>query len=837
MVRKYILFISVVLLFSVIAYGQDIEKKEDIQKKDAATTMGNDHAMPAAKNHDVTELKKRPPLPPPIERRKKILKPVVDQSKNQPVAPRKNIQEIKQNQIEAGTDKAKKSHSIKPSLSDVKKTAAPPTAEIKEPVNKAQQAGPPKPALTVKSKTTAPQTPEIKAPFNQAQQVPALNTPAIQTVAPPISKPSDKIQPDTKQFKPSSPIFPVIQSAVPQSSEIIKDPNANVSSGIGLPTPLENKLSLGSTPDPSIITTKPMVPPSPDIVTSRTIVSKGNISLNFDDADIYSVIQTVFSEILKVNYIIDPKVKGRVTFRSVAPVPKENVLPLMEVILRLNGVAVIEENSLYRIIPISDLAREPSAINIGRKAENVDIKGQALLQVVPINYVQSSEIIKLIAPFTSTNAVIVDVPKTNHIIVVDTDANVKRLMQLIDIFDSEQRKNKGPQVFVHHVQNGKAKDICALLQQIFLGSTTSGQTTAAGYVKSLSPSPTSMSTSAPRPQAQGTGTTNQDRTESLVSDLVKIYADEILNAIIILGTPEDYDTVKGTIAKLDIVPRQVLIEGEIASIQLIDKMSLGLAWSLKTNALNLNPVTIALNQKQLSSEDFLKSTGLSLIGIDSGNSVRATINALASKSKAKLLASPHIMVSDNHEARIQVGQQVPIPTSQFYNTAGVASTQTTIQYKDIGVILKVKPQINDSGLVALEISQEVSTYSTVELSGQDEIILNKTEASTNLVVQDGQTIVIGGLIREDDSRSRQGIPFIYKIPLLGYLFGNTDNDASRSELVIMLTPHVIKNQQDAKNITNQFTDTMTDEEMSKEVKKGIHIKEVLEPKKDVQIKK
>ena len=339
----------------------------------------------------------------------------------------------------------------------------------------------------------------------------------------------------------------------------------------------------------------------------------------------------------------------------------------------------------------------------------------------------------------------------------------------------------------------------------------------------------STATSAARPQAQGT--INQGKTENLVSDLVKIYADEVLNAIIILGTPEDYEVIKGTIAKLDIVPRQVLIEGAIASIQLTDKMSLGLAWSLKTNGLNMNPVTISLNPSSLSS-DTSKTSGLSLIGIDSGNSVRAVINALASKSKAKLLASPHIMVSDNHEARIQVGQQVPIPTSEFYNNAGVASTQTTIQYKDIGIILKVKPQINDSGLVALEISQEVSTYSKEQLSGQDEIILNKTEASTNLVVQDGQTIVIGGLIREDDSKSRQGIPFIYKIPLLGYLFGNMDNDVSRSELVIMLTPHVIKNQQDAKIITNEFTGKMTDEEMNKEIKKGIQLKDI-EPKKEV----
>jgi len=192
------------------------------------------------------------------------------------------------------------------------------------------------------------------------------------------------------------------------------------------------------------------------------------------------------------------------------------------------------------------------------------------------------------------------------------------------------------------------------------------------------------------------------------------------------------------------------------------------------------------------------------------------------------------MVSDNHEARIQVGQQVPLVTSETYGSSGTTSVPIrTIQYTDIGMILKVKPQINDSGLVALEISQEVSTYSKDTLyADETQIILNKTAASTNLVVQDGQTIVIGGLIREDDSRARSGIPFIYKIPLLGYLFGNTENEDSRTELVILLTPYVVKNQQDAKSVTNNFVDRVTDKKMSMEVKKGIKVK-AEEQKKEV----
>jgi type II secretory pathway component GspD/PulD (secretin) len=155
-----------------------------------------------------------------------------------------------------------------------------------------------------------------------------------------------------------------------------------------------------------------------------------------------------------------------------------------------------------------------------------------------------------------------------------------------------------------------------------------------------------VSVPAIRPNVQGTA--SQGGTDALVSDLVKIYADEILNAIIILGTPEDYEVIKGTITKLDIVPRQVLIEGTIASIQLTDKMSLGLAWSIKNNIFNMDAFTISMNPTSLNIDTTKAnpgSSGLNMIGIDSGGSVRAVINALASQSKAKLLASPHIMVS------------------------------------------------------------------------------------------------------------------------------------------------------------------------------------------------
>jgi general secretion pathway protein D len=190
--------------------------------------------------------------------------------------------------------------------------------------------------------------------------------------------------------------------------------------------------------------------------------------------------------------------------------------------------------------------------------------------------------------------------------------------------------------------------------------------------------------------------------------------------------------------------------------------------------------------------------------------VRALVTALASESKGRVLAAPHILVSDNHEARIQVGQSVPIVTAQTYGTPGIAPQQV-IEYKDIGIILKVKPQVNESGLVALDIHQEVSTFTTQKLFvDSTQIILNKTEASSSLVVQDGQTIIIGGLIREDTTKSISGIPYLSKIPIVGYLFGGRERDVSRTEIIMLLTPRVLRNQKEAKDTTSGYIDKFTE---------------------------
>lgn len=567
----------------------------------------------------------------------------------------------------------------------------------------------------------------------------------------------------------------------------------------------------------SSVTTPPQKPPRND--KNRARPTAGSISLNFDDADVYSVIQTIFGEILRVNYVIDQRVKGRVTFRSVAPVARDQVLPVMEVILRLNGVGVVEESGLYRLVPIGDVSREPAEVTLGRDPDSIVVQGKSIIQVVPLMHSQSSEIIRLITPFITTSAVVVDVSSINHIILVDTDSNVRRLLRLIDLFDNEQTKKKKPRVYVYHVQNNKAKDIANILQYIFFGS---GQSTlAAPAAGSSSPATNTASpsrqTPAPssHPVIASTAAAGSSRTmEGLISPITRIMAEENLNSLIILAIPEDYDVIKEAVERVDLIPRQVVIEGVIAEITLKDDLKLGVSWALQFSPDGMNGVlgavkgTVGFNVSGATPTATTGSGTFTFAGTV-GSDFKTVIDMLATTSKAKLLAVPHVLVSDNKEARIQVGEQVPIVTSETFGSSTVAP-QRTIQYKDIGIILKVKPRINQGGLVSLDLSQEVSSYDTIKLfDGEENIIVKKTEATTNLVVQDGQTILIGGLIREDISSARSGIPFLSKIPVLGYLFGSTTDENHRKELIILLTPRVIKSHADAQRTTSDYIDDIT----------------------------
>jgi len=617
-----------------------------------------------------------------------------------------------------------------------------------------------------------------------AQPTPAPGTPQEAPAPPPPAGP------ETPGTTPSQP--------APRTAPPARPPEFTA------PPPAPSPPQRAQTPPASRVQ-----PPRPAAVQRPGI---GRISLNFDDADVFSVIQTIFGEILRVNYIVDQRVKGRVTFRSVAPVTIDQVLPVMETILRLNGIGVVEESGLYRIVPIGDVAKEPAQIKFGREPERIVIQGKSIIQVVPLMHVHSSETIKLITPFLTTTAVVIDLPNINYIILVDTDSNVKRLLTLINFFDGEQTKLKKPQVSVYNIQNGKAKDVAAILQQVLLSARPPAQAVATTTATGAAAPPAPAAPPVPRPSVQSDSA--QPAGDMLVSPITKIIADDNLNALIILSTPEDYEFIKTAIQRIDVIPRQVLLEGVVAEVTLKDELKLGISWALQFNPDGMNGVlsavqgTVGFNVPGATPTTTTGSGTFTFAG-NVGGDFRTVIDMLATDSRAKLLAVPHVLVSDNKEARIQVGDQVPVVSSETFGS-GTIAPQRTIQYKDIGIILKVKPRINEGGLVTLDLTQEVSSYETIKLfDNEDYIILHKTETTTSLVVQDGNTIIIGGLIRDDVARSRSGIPLLSKIPVLGWLFGNTADTEQRTELIILLTPRVIRNHADANNVTSDYVDSIT----------------------------
>lgn len=544
----------------------------------------------------------------------------------------------------------------------------------------------------------------------------------------------------------------------------------------------------------------------PKSLSRRAGVTGGAVSFFFDDADIFEVAQTVFGDILRVNYVIDPKVKGRVNFRTVTPIPREEVLPIMEIIFRLNGIGYVEEKGLYRIVPLTDVAKELVYAQVGKDPSEVAIE---LFTLKNVNLKDSmTEIESAIGlHLTGGTLRIIPIYRLNSLLVVAASKeHLEYVRSWVATFDKLFLEAR-PKIFVFPLQNSKASHIASLLQAIFAG----GSPAPAPTPTPPTPAPRAGTTPTPTPTAPapktGVGATATG-TGFLVSADTRVFADEVTNSLIIVATPADYSFIEETIKQLDTVPRQVMIEALIAEVELRDDLSFGIAWSLKTdiNITNIKPfdrdisLSGTIGQRPSALTDNFEGSGFTFLATDAKGIVRAKLEALASQAKLRVLASPHILVSDNREARIQIGDQVPIATSET-NITGTTQIQRTIQYKDTGIILKVKPQVNEGGLVSLDISQEVSNFFIQRIFDSDQVVIKKREATTNLVVQNGHTIVIGGLIRDDTQTTREGIPLLSKIPLLGYLFGNTVEKNTRTELVMLLTPHVIKSQEEASELT------------------------------------
>jgi general secretion pathway protein D len=403
------------------------------------------------------------------------------------------------------------------------------------------------------------------------------------------------------------------------------------------------------------------------------------------------------------------------------------------------------------------------------------------------------------------------------------------------------------QFFTYAVQNRRAQELVDVLQSMF-SSETGGSSGSGGNSRNVAPqyqAATVQSSGFPQssspqfgpmgggggatgsigtgsstqnwggaPQAQfqpataagaGTGTGNREtgapiqvgRDAATGEPRIKLVADDAKNALLIEAAPADYRRVMRVIGTLDVMPNQVLLEATIAEISLTDDLKFGLRWFFQGKNANYTFTDAASGSISSVFPGFSYALATANIAV--------TLNALNQITEVNVVSSPSLMVMDNKTAFLQIGDQVPITTQSAISVLGIgAPIVNSVSYRDTGVILSMTPRINQSGRVLLDIQQEVSSVSPTTSSGIDSPTIRQRRVRTNVVVNDGEALVLGGMIQDNKTLARTQIPILGDLPLVGNAFKQKDNSIGKTELIIIVTPHVVRDLNEARKVTDEF---------------------------------
>lgn len=410
----------------------------------------------------------------------------------------------------------------------------------------------------------------------------------------------------------------------------------------------------------------------------------------------------------------------------------------------------------------------------------------------------------------------------------------------------------GSQLYVYYVKNVKATDLAEKLSEVFTGSKTTTRTTTA-TVGSVVPGVESVeisSLNAPSREAQVQAeTTTQTTTDGVPpplapvpapgavggegiaiveSENIKITAIEESNALMIRATSSEYDSIQKAIERLDIVPLQVVIETKILQVDLTNQLSFGVRWffensrssedafNYRTRVRGFGGANEGRNAWNSYAGSIAETGALSWTFLNT--SAEAIVSAIQDEGRVEVLSAPSLVVLNNKEANINVGQQIPV-VSTFFSGSGIGTpgtpgqpgggvtpglNQSYVQFRDTGVILSVTPRVNPGGLVFLEVKQEKSTPGPASAAVAGNVPVNKSTVETEIAVQSGDTVMLGGLISDETSSGQGGVPGLSKIPIIGRLFGSTTKNRSRKELLVLITPTVIESSEQAREATDAY---------------------------------
>jgi len=566
------------------------------------------------------------------------------------------------------------------------------------------------------------------------------------------------------------------------------------------------------------------------------------ITLDLENADLLEFLDLLFVKTLHKNYVVDPAVRAKVTVHLQGRFTEAELLRLLNQILELQNVTLVKSGDLYRVTTINKLGRLSDSYSFA---------------ILRPRHLSATNLLPVVRAFASQQATVVADKQTGSLILVDTPANLRRVFKILTLLDRNLLENfylevyrprvveaekladylnkifrsgvfrlNGPQnyvdfvpmkevnallilardqsvletirhwlvqldsgetterqVFVYYVENGDAEEIAQVLEKAFSEVTESRRQTVVR-----------AKTSKKTPAAKKSGS---------VSGKVRIIPDKTNNLLVIAATPEDYRVILNLLKEIDIIPRQVLIEVLIAEIALNKSLEYGVEWWIKTN-FNLDGHKYTGNLISYNKYAGQAGKGFSFT-VYRGLDPRALIAALAEVSEVHILSNPVILATDNKEAKIQIGEEVPTISQSVVNTSSQTPNITqNIQYRDVGIILMVKPHINSSGLVKLEVTQEISNVSDKTVQGVTSPVFTKRKIETSLVVQDGHTVIFGGLIQNQHNTNESGVPGLKDLPLLGGLFRWRGSSKERKELLVAITPRVVRNLREAEEVMKEY---------------------------------
>ena len=597
-----------------------------------------------------------------------------------------------------------------------------------------------------------------------------------------------------------------------------------------------------------------------------------NVTLQFKGADIQAVINSV-AEITGKNFIVDPRVKGKVTVISSRPMNTKEIYQVFLTILDVHGYAAVPSGKVIKILPDADAKHSGIPASTDEKLEEGD---ESITRVVEVQHVAAAQLVPILRPLVPPQGHLAAYPESNMLIIADRANNIQRLLKIIERIDQpssgeieivrleyaaagdlvrvlttlQQQTTQGKQqadratlvadertnsiliggdrsdrlqlraiishldtpaevegdTHVVYLRYANAKDLVPVLTGV--ADTTKNTAAATGGVPGAAPKP---------PVATAGGARGQN-------PLLDIQADESSNALVITAPPGLYRSLESVIRQLDVRRAQVLVEAIIAEVSSEREAQLGIQWIFDGHKSD-NPVGIinfgspsitSIASSILSARE--GNVNLATLGDPFGTGAAvgfgrfnsdsfnfgALVRALQGDGNTNILSTPTLMTMDNEEADIFIGQEVSIPSGSFTNTGGGTTPSnpfTTFDRVPVGISLKVKPQINEGDTVRLDIKQSVDNI-LAGSAGAGDVVTSNREINTTVMVDNGKTLVLGGLIKDDLVENDQRVPLLGDIPLVGALFRYKSVKKVKTNLMVFLRPVILRDERTGTMLTN-----------------------------------